>query len=97
MLISLDEALERIESADIVKLFGNNTFIIPQVYTEGTNGDPENEVLYVGWEEEGNVFAIKAAEGENKEVEADGHKLTFIDTEGESFELHLFREVPILF
>lgn len=96
MRIPLQEALDRIESSDVVKLLDQSTYVRAQVYTKGANGDSENEVLYVGWEEDGNEFAIKAAEGENKEVEADNHKLIFIDTEGESFELHLFREVPIL-
>jgi hypothetical protein len=29
-------------------------------------------------------------EQDNEKIERDGHKLTFIDNEGEPFELHLF-------
>lgn len=96
MLIPLQEALDLIEAADVVKLVNGDEIIRPMIYTEGLNGESDNEVMYVGWEDDGEEFAIKVSEGENLEVERDGHKLTFIDTDGEPFELHLFREVPVL-
>lgn len=96
MLIPLQEALDLIESSDVVKLLDQSTYIRPEISLSDINGDVDNEVMYVGWEEDGNEFAMKVPEGENVEVERDGHKLTFIDNEGEPFELHLFREVPIL-
>lgn len=96
MLIPLQEALDLIEAADVVKLLDSDGYIRPMIYTEGLNGEPDNEVMYVGWEDDGQEFAMKVNEGENLQVERDGHKLTFIDNEGDPFELHLFREIPVL-
>lgn len=96
MKIKLQEALDLIVSADVVKLVDGDGYIVPHMTTDDVVGDPTNEVMHVVWEDDGQEFGFKANEGENLEVERDGHKLTFIDTEGEPFELHLFREVPIL-
>lgn len=97
MKIPLQEALELIESADIVKLTNGDHFYLPHISIEATNGDPTNEVMIVTWNEEGYDYAFKVVEGEvNTEVERDGHKLTIIDDEGKPFELQLFREVPVL-
>ena len=96
MKIKLQEALDLIESADIVKLTNGDHFYLPHISIEGTNGDPTNEVMIVTWDEEGYDYAFKVVEGDNPDVERDGHKLTLIDDEGEPFELQLFRQVPIL-
>lgn len=96
MKIPLQDALDLVDSADVVKLLSMDNYIRPMIYIEGINNDPSNEVMYIRWEEDDQEFAIQVPEGENAEVERDGHKLTFIDDEGEPFELHLFREVPIL-
>jgi hypothetical protein len=96
MKIPLQEALDLIEASDVVKLLDGSSFILPHITTEGTNGDPDNEVMYVTWDDDDGDFSFRVCEGENIEVERDGHKLTIIDDEGDSFELHLFREVPIL-
>lgn len=96
MKIKLQEALDLIQAADVVKLLDFDDYIRPQVYTEGINGEHDNEVMFVTWEEDNQEFSIKVSESENNEVERDGHKLTFIDTDGQPFELHLFREVPII-
>lgn len=96
MKIPLQEALDLIEASDVVKLLDGNGYILPHITTEGVVGDPNNEVMYVTWEDDHHQFAFRVSEGENVEIERDGHKLTIIDDEGDSFELHLFREVPIL-
>jgi hypothetical protein len=96
MKIKLQEALDLIEAADVVKLLDMDGYILPQIFVEGTCGVSDNEVMYVSWEDEGQEFGFRVAEGENLEVERDGHKLVLVDSEGEPFELHLFREVPIL-
>ena len=95
MKIPLQEALDLIESADIVKLTNGDHFYLPHISIDGINNDPLNEVMIVTWDEEGYDYAFKVTEGENTEVERDGHKLTMIDDSGEPFELQLFREVPI--
>ncbi len=96
MKIKLQEALDLIEAADSVKLTDMDGFILPQIFVEGTCGDPLNEVMYVSWEDDSNEYGFRVIEGQNLEVERDGHKLTIIDSEGEPIELQLFREVPIL-
>ena len=96
MKIPLQEALDLIEASDVVKLLDGSSFILPHITTEGVVGDPDNEVMYVTWEDDHHQFAFRVSEGDITEVERDGHKLTLIDSEGDSFELHLFREVPIL-
>jgi hypothetical protein len=97
MKIKLQEALDLIEGADVVKLIGNNgTYFRPNVFVELPKGDPSNEIIYLSWDDQRDEFCIRATEGENTEVERDGHMLTMIDDEGEPFKLELFREVPIL-
>jgi hypothetical protein len=94
--IKLQEALDLIEAADTVKLTDGDGVILPQIFVEGLCGEPTNEVMYVSWEDERDEFGFRVCEGDNLEVEREGHKLTLIDSEGEPFELQLFREVPIL-
>ena len=96
MKIKLQEALDLIEAADVVKLRDNDGYILPQIFVEGTCGVSDNEVMYVSWEDDRDEFGFRVIEGENLEVERDGHKLLMTDSEGDPFELHLFREVPIL-
>ena len=95
MKIKLQEALDLIEAADVVKL-PNDGYIIPHITTDEISGEYDNEVMLVTWDEDGQEYAIRVPEQGNEKVERDGHKLTFMDNEGEPFELHLFREVPIL-
>ncbi len=96
MKIELQDALDLIESADVVKLLHGDGYIIPHITTDEIRGDYDNEVMIVTWDEDGQDYAIRVPEQDNEKVERDGHKLTFMDNEGEPFELHLFREVPIL-
>lgn len=96
MKIKLQEALDLIESADVVKLLHGDSYVIPNIVTDDIHNEYDNEVIYLSWEDDGPRFAVSVTEFQNKEVERDGHKLTFIDDEGDPFELHLFREVPIL-
>ena len=96
MKIKLQEALDLIEAADVVKLPDGNGYIVPHITTDEISGEYDNEVMLVTWDEDGQEYAIRVPERGNEEVERDGHKLIFVDDEGERFELHLFREVPIL-
>jgi hypothetical protein len=96
MKIKLQEALDLIQSADSVKLLDMDGYIVPHVVTESVLDEPENDVLFVSWHDDNHEFVLKANEELNNEVERDGHKITFVDTTGHPFELHLFREVPIL-
>jgi hypothetical protein len=96
MKIELQDALDLIESADAVKLLDGDGYIIPHITTDEIRGDYDNEVMIVTWDEDGQDYAIRVPEQDNEKVEREGHKLTFVDNEGEPFELHLFREVPIL-
>ncbi len=96
MKIELQDALDLIESADIVKLLDGDGYITPHITTDDIRGDYDNEVMIVTWDEDGQDYAIRVPEQDNEKVEREGHKLTFVDNEGEPFELHLFREVPIL-
>jgi len=96
MKIELQDALDLIESADVVKLLDGDGYIIPHITTDEIRGDYDNEVMIVTWDEDGQDYAIRVPEQDNEKVEREGHKLTFVDNEGEPFELHLFREVPIL-
>ncbi len=95
MRIPLQEALDLIESADVVKLVDGDDYITPDVYTDGVTG-MNVEVLSVVWETDDGQFSIEAFEDDNREVERKGHKLIFISDDGSPFELHLFRTVPIL-
>jgi len=96
MKIQLDEALNLIESADVVRLTDGHHFHVPHISVEGANGNPENEVMIVTWSDEQFNFAFKVIEENNSEVERNGNKLSMIDSEGEPFELQLFRMTPIL-
>jgi len=96
MKIELQDALDLIESADVVKLLDGDGYITPHITTDDIRGDYDNEVMIVTWDENGQDYAIRVPEQDNEKVEREGHKLTFVDNEGEPFELHLFREVPIL-
>jgi hypothetical protein len=96
MKIELQDALDLIESADVVKLLDGDGYITPHITTDEIRGDYDNEVMLVTWDEDGQDYAIRVPEQDNEKVEREGHKLTFVDNEGEPFELHLFREVPIL-
>lgn len=97
MKIKLKEALDLLNSADVVKLRDNGFYIHPEyIGIEEETGKPDNRVVYFGWENEGQEFCICVNEEGNDEVERDGHKLFFKDNEGEIVEFQIFREVPIL-
>ncbi len=90
MKIELQEALDLIEAANLVKLVNGNGYITPHITTDGVRGDYDNEVMLVTWDQDGQNYAVRVPEQDNEKIERDGHKLTFIDNEGEPFELHLF-------
>lgn len=97
MKIKLQEALDLVEAADIVRLTDMDGYLTPSISIDDIVDDPANQVMYVTWDDdEGLEYSFKVTEGNNYAVEREGHKLTFIDNEGEPFELQLFREVPIL-
>ena len=91
MKLKLQEALELVESADVVKLLNDNYYIHANVSIEDVN----DRIMLVSWEADNQEFVIQVNEGENNEVERDGHKLTFIDSDGQPLELQLFCEVPM--
>ena len=96
MKIKLQEALDLINSADVVRLIQHNGYVCPHISIDGVVNDPRNEVMLVTWEDRRDEYGFRVVEEGNNEVERDGHKLIMTDEEGDAFELHLFREVPIL-
>lgn len=97
MKIKLQEALDLIQSADVVRLTDGGGYINPSVSIDKVRKQSDNEVLFMGWEdqESGFDYSLRVIEGNNAKVKRDGNKLTLIDDEGEPFELQLFRTIPM--
>ena len=96
MKIELQEALDLIESADVVKLLDGDGYITAHITTEGIINDSDNPVMIVSWRNDKWKMSLRVIEEGNEMIDREGHTLIFTDDEGEPFELHLFREVPIL-
>ena len=92
MKIKLQEALDLIESADVVKVKHGDYYPHAEVFINPVNDSPDKEVLYLETRE----YAFRVCESGNAKVKRDGHKLTFKNDAGYPLELHLFKEVPIL-
>jgi hypothetical protein len=88
MKISYTEAVKLIETADVVKINDNENCVIN---TSPNDISPE---LYVFWENDHEEFSVWANNFDN--IEQNGHVLTFIDTEGELFDLYLYKLAPIV-
>ena len=96
MKIKLQEALDLINSADVVRLIQHNGYVCPHISIERVVNEPTNEVMFVSWEDHRDEYGFRVLEDQNLEVEREGHKIIMTDSEGEPCEFHLFREVPIL-
>ena len=84
MKISYKEAVELIETADVVKI-DNDAECVINTYDLA----PE---LTVFWNDRYVEFQVCVQNFDN--IEQNGHILTFVDTEGELFDLYLYKLVP---
>ena len=96
MKIKLQEALDLIQAADVVKVTDMDSYFEPNISFSDVEGKPDNEFMYVGWHDEHDEFGARFLEGHNDEVERDGNRVVIIDSEGSEFEFNLFRLVPVL-
>lgn len=96
MKIKLQEALDLIRAADVVKLTDMDSFFEPNISFSDVENKPDNEFMYVSWHDEHDEFGARFLEEGNAEVERDGNKIVIIDSEGSEFEFNLFRLVPVL-
>jgi hypothetical protein len=96
MKIKLQEALDLIRAADVVKLTDMDSYFEPNISFSDVEGKPDNEFMYVTWHDDDNDFGARFLEEHNDEVERDGNKIVIIDSEGSEFEFNLFRLVPVL-
>jgi hypothetical protein len=54
------------------------------------DGNDENQFLYISWDDdEGMMYDVKFAEGENREVTISGCSMFLIDNEGEEVQITL--------
>ena len=86
MKISYTEAIELIETADVVKINDDDECII--------NTHDLAPEMTVFWNDEHFEFQVCVQNFDN--IEQNGHILTFIDTEGELFDLYLYNLTPIV-
>ena len=96
MKIKLQEALDLIQAADVVKLTDMDSYFEPSISFSDIENKPDNEFMYVSWHDEHYEFAARFLEEHNAEVERDGNRVVIVDSEGSEFEFNLFRLVPIL-
>lgn len=88
MKISYKEAVELIETADVVKIDNDAECVI------NTSPDDLSPELTVFWENDRDEFSVWANNFYN--IEQNGHILTFVDTDGEEFDLYLYKLAPIV-
>jgi hypothetical protein len=88
MKISYTEAIELIETADVVKINDDDECVI------NISPDDPSPELYVFWENDHEEFSVWANNFDN--IEQNGHILTFVDSEGELFDLYLYKIVPMV-
>jgi hypothetical protein len=96
MKIKLQEALDLIQAADVVRVTDMDGFIEPIISFSDIEGKPDNEFMYMSWDDEHDEFGARFLEEGNEEVERDGNKIVIVDSEGSEFEFNLFRLVPVL-
>ena len=96
MKIKLQEALDLIRAADVVRVTDMDGFIEPTISFGDIENKPHNEFLYIGWDDDCGTYAARFIEENNLEAERDGHKIVLTDDEGSEFEFNLFRLVPVL-
>jgi len=88
MKISYEEAVELIETADVVKINDDDECVIN---TSPNDISPE---LYVFWENDHEEFSVWANNFDS--IQKNDHVLTFVDNEGEEFDLYLYKLTPIV-
>ena len=86
MKISYTEAIELIETADVVKINDDDECVI--------NTSPLAPELTVFWNDSYVEFQVCVQNFDN--IEQNGHILTFVDTDGELFDLYLYKLAPIV-
>lgn len=96
MKIKLQEALDLIQAADVVKLTDMDSFFEPNISFSDIENKPSNEFMYVSWHDDNDEFGARFLEEGNEEVEREGNRIVIIDSEGSEFEFNLFRLVPVL-
>jgi len=96
MKIKLQEAFDLLRAADVVRVTDLDGFIEPAISFSDIEGKPDNEFMYISWDDEHNEFGARFLEEHNAEVERDGNRVVIVDSEGSEFEFNLFRLVPIL-
>lgn len=88
--ITLEEAYVLVTKQAYAVFFEGNLVSVSFEKNEGITGDPENEILFLGWtDKDGLSYNAKICEGENQTVVTYGSNLIFIDNEGEELELAL--------
>ena len=96
MKIKLQEAFDLLRAADVVRVTDLGGFIEPAISFSDIEGKPDNEFMYISWDDDRGEFSARFIEEHNTEVERDGHKIVLTDDEGSEFEFNLFRLVPVL-
>jgi hypothetical protein len=96
MKIKLQEAIDLINTADVVRVTDGDGFIEPHISFSDVEGKSDNEFMYIGWDDDHDEFGARFIEGGNEEVEREGNRIVIVDSEGSEFEFNLFRLVPIL-
>ena len=96
MKIKLQEALDLIQAADVVKVTDMDSLFEPNISFSDVENKPDNEFMYVTWHDEHDEFGARFLEEGNDEVERDGNRIVIVDSEGSEFEFNLFRLVPVL-
>jgi hypothetical protein len=96
MKIKLQEALDLIQAADVVRVTDMDGFIDPRISFSDIEGKPDNEFMYMSWDDEHDEFGARFLEDGNDEVEREGNRIVIVDSEGSEFEFNLFRLVPVL-
>lgn len=86
MKISYKEAIKLIETADVVKINDDDECVI-NTYDLA----PEMTVL---WEYDHKQFQVCVQNFDN--IQRNDHVLTFVDTDGEEFDLYLYKLAPIV-
>jgi hypothetical protein len=86
--IGLKEAHKRLIDCSAV-IVDNNALVYPSL--EDIENDPENQFLYISWEDEGQVFSVKCMEQNNQTVKVsdDGSLMLLEDIEGDRIQLTL--------
>jgi len=83
--ITLKEAYAILENASAV-IIDDNALVYPSLWE--LDGDPENQFLYLSWENEGHDYSLKFCEGDNTEVAVVGSSLFLYDTDADDETCH---------